>query len=238
MSTTSSTTGTPGIGYIKETTYSQDSEGNIIKTTVTTYIQDDDSLPSASQPVAAVLASADTDQPEVTQSSHGNWLSSLAGSVWNTPLLRYLTLGVAATGLGVGLYLVLHSGGSTKGSGTTKTTLTPAQAAVAQNQLARAIANTTGLLQAAGYSAQTIHRAQTQVALDYGSRIALATVVPASTKMSIPLYVIGSGTPAHYANFDTLNVRAYVSSMSRSPTPNDITKNSAAVHDLRTTVAP
>ncbi len=110
--------------------------------------------------------------------------------------------------------------------------LTQAQAATAQAQLDQQLTIGSQLLKSEGYSADTIAQSRNQVKIVYGSQIALAEHSTNRLDKLSALYTTGDYGPSHYANLVNIDAKAYVNSLSASPTSKDLAANSAAVHGL------
>ena len=166
-------------------------------------------------PAEAVNAMANSIQPET--GTNTSW----TGALWNSTWGKWAILGTVATLLAAAIYaVVLHNSKS---------------AATQEQELKQTISSTTPGLKAAGFSAQTITRAQNAVALEYGTPIALGKVVSPSSQNKTSFYAVGSNVPTDYTSLETVNTQAYIGSLSASPLPGEILKNSAAVHGLATT---
>jgi hypothetical protein len=190
-------------------------------------ISNGDRYPSPGAEVLAAAGTPDTSAAAPVVVANTDQGPGLWSAFWNSPW-RWVVL----SGLGLLLLIELLK---SHGSDPTKTVKIPSkmnatQAAMIQSQVDQQIASAGAVLKAAGYSRDAIATAQNQAALDYGTRIALATVVTSRRKNTAPQMVIGEQSPAGYVPLKSLNTRAYTASLSMDPTQNDIEDNSAVVH--------
>ena len=168
------------------------------------------------------------EQPSVPDPK-GNFFSTIWDSTWG----KWVLVGAlsAATIL---LIVKLTASHSSRKNTATPVVMTARQATLAQAQLDKQLSNESQVLKAEGYSADIIAQSRNQVEIVDGTQIALATIASGRGKNKSPLFVTGSDTPEHYASLANVNTRAYAGSLSVSPSQNDMTQNTAAVHGLST----
>jgi hypothetical protein len=147
---------------------------------------------------------------------------------WNSTRGKLILLGSIAALAAVVIAVATLS--SKRKDSSSKSTMTPAQAVAARTQLNQQITTESQALKSAGYSDSTIRISQNEVALQYGTQIAAATIVSPPPKEYGVLYVTKATSPENYASLESINSQAYITSLSRSPSANDILRNSAAVH--------
>lgn len=175
------------------------------------------------------------------------WILDLANHIWNgvkafgrgmEKLIQKHPNALFATviaGMAFAAYLIhAHNSSGTPSKQISKV-LSSEEGAALQERLSSDLSAAVRQVHTMGVAPSETELPTRLIWMSEGNRIAASTRRGTSPNVARyshdPTRVISGASPAHYASLNTLHIPAYLESISRQPTPNDIADNSAVVHE-------
>jgi hypothetical protein len=194
-------------------------------------------LPVTSQ----TLAAATPDLIQLTQAMNPRPLGIISdptsafldkfANLWSTSKL--FDLGVISAAAGLILYGIFHGSGSSPSAKISPSVpvMSSAAAEAARQQVTANLAAQTKTLRQMGYAEAQIQTPRDILQFSQDSAISLNSVNSTAAKTQTgALIVTGPKAPNQYATLHELNNPNYFASLSKTPTPDDLLTNSAAMH--------